>query len=171
MDLRQFEIKILPLKNKIYRLAHALLGNVTDAEDAVQDIYLKLWSVRDELEKADNITALSLQIARNHCIDRIRKQHGLYYNELTDDNLSTDPSPYEQTEQRDMVGFVRKMIERLPEQQRMVMLLRDVEGMEMDEIATVTGLTENAIKVYLSRARQRIREALLQNNHAGQKKN
>jgi RNA polymerase sigma-70 factor (ECF subfamily) len=159
MDLQQFEIKILPLKNKIYRLAKALLNNANDAEDAVQDIYLKLWSVRSELDKADNVTALTFQIARNHCIDKLRASNKMQFNDLNDENLANEPSPYEQTEQRDLVNIVKRLIDTLPEQQRIVIHLRDVEGMELSEIATITGMTENAVKVYLSRARQRIRES------------
>lgn len=163
MDLQQFEIKILPLKNKIYRLAKALLNNSSEAEDAVQDIYLKLWSSRKELEKADNATGLSLQIARNHCIDKLRARNRLQFSDLidNDEKLSDDLSPYEETEQKDLVKNVKRLINALPEQQRIVIHLRDVEGLEMDEIAAITGMTENAIKVYLSRARQSIRKSFL----------
>lgn len=161
MDLQQFEIKILPLKNKIYRLAKALLNNPSEAEDAVQDIYLKLWSSRNELDKAENLTGLSLQIARNHCIDKLRSFNRVQFSDLVDNDInpSNERSPYEQAEQKDLVNNVKKLISALPEQQRLVIHLRDVEGLEMDEIATITGMTENAIKVYLSRARQSIRKS------------
>jgi RNA polymerase sigma factor, sigma-70 family len=163
MDLQQFEIKILPLKHKIYRLAKAMLTDTSEAEDAVQDIYLKLWSSRKELEKADNVTALILQIARNHCIDKLRVRNRVQFNSLidNDENLSADLSPYEQAEQKDLVKNVKQLIDALPEQQRVVIHLRDVEGLEMDEITAITGMTENAIKVYLSRARQSIRKSFL----------
>ena len=158
MDLHQFEIKILPLKNNIYRLAKALLGNATYAEDAVQDIYLKLWAQRDQIEKAENVRAFCLQLARNHCLDQLRILKRNDFQEITDDNFSSERSPYEQVEQQDLVERVKQLIAVLPEQQRTVIHLRDVEDLEFDEIAQITGLTENAIKVNLSRARQRIRE-------------
>jgi RNA polymerase sigma-70 factor (ECF subfamily) len=158
MDLQQFEIKILPLKNNIYRLAKALLGNATYAEDAVQDIYLKLWAQRDQIERAENIRAFCLQLARNHCLDRLRVLKRNDFQELSDDNFSKERSPYEQVEQQDLVEKVKQLIALLPEQQRTVIHLRDIEDLEFDEIAQVTGMTENAIKVNLSRARQRIRE-------------
>jgi RNA polymerase sigma-70 factor (ECF subfamily) len=158
MDLQQFEIKILPLKNNIYRLAKALLGNATFAEDAVQDIYLKLWGQRDQIERAENIRAFCFQLARNHCLDRLRVLKRNDFQELTDDNFSKERSPYEQVEQQDLVEKVKQLIALLPEQQRTVIHLRDIEDLEFDEIAQITGLTENAIKVNLSRARQRIRE-------------
>jgi RNA polymerase sigma factor (sigma-70 family) len=161
MDLQQFEIKILPLKDKIFRLAKALLTDASEAEDAVQDIYLKLWSLRNELDKADNLTAFSLQIARNHCFDRLRSLSRVQFSELTDneEKISSERSPYEQTEQTDLINAIKRLIGALPEQQRIVIHLRDVEGLEMDEIVTITGMTENAIKVYLSRARQSIRKS------------
>jgi RNA polymerase sigma-70 factor (ECF subfamily) len=158
MDLQQFEIKILPLKNNIYRLAKALLGNATYAEDAVQDIYLKLWAQRDQIEGAENIRAFCLQLARNHCLDRLRVLKRNDFQELSDDNFSKERSPYEQVEQQDLVEKVKQLIALLPEQQRTVIHLRDIEDLEFDEIAQVTGMTENTIKVNLSRARQRIRE-------------
>jgi RNA polymerase sigma-70 factor (ECF subfamily) len=158
MDLQQFEIKILPLKNNIYRLAKALLGNATYAEDAVQDIYLKLWAQRDQIERAENIRAFCLQLARNHCLDRLRVLKRNDFQELSDDNFSKERSPYEQVEQQDLVEKVKQLIALLPEQQRTVIHLRDIEDLEFDEIAQVTGMTENTIKVNLSRARQRIRE-------------
>lgn len=160
MDLQQFEIKILPLKDKIYRLAKTLLNNASEAEDAVQDIYLKLWSSRNELDKADNLTGLTLQIARNHCIDKLRSLKRVQFSDLNDndENLSAERSPHEEAEQKDLISNVKQLISALPEQQRTVIHLRDVEGLEMDEIASITGMTENAIKVYLSRARQSIRK-------------
>lgn len=158
MDLHEFEIKILPLKNNIYRLAKALLGNQTFAEDAVQDIYLKLWAQRDQIEKVENIRAFCLQLSRNHCLDRLRTLKRNDFEELTDDSFTTERSPYEQLEQRDLVDRVKQLMALLPEQQRTVMHLRDVEDLDFDEITQITGLTENAIKVNLSRARQRIRD-------------
>ncbi|MGC9151446.1 MAG: RNA polymerase sigma factor [Microbacter sp.] len=157
MDLKQFEIKILPLKNNIYRLAKALLGNATNAEDAVQDIYLKLWTQRDQLDQVENVKAFCLKIARNHCLDQWRIENKTDFDILNDAHIATERSPYEQTEQKDLVNQVKQQIANLPELQRTVIHLRDVEGMEFEEIAAITGLSENAIKVNLSRARQRIR--------------
>lgn len=157
MDLKQFEIKILPLKNNIYRLAKALLGNATNAEDAVQDIYLKLWTQRDQLDHAENIKAFCLKVARNYCLDQWRAENKTSFEELNDAHVARERSPYEQAEQNDLVNQVKQQISTLPELQRTVIHLRDVEGMEFDEIAAITGLSENAIKVNLSRARQRIR--------------
>jgi RNA polymerase sigma-70 factor (ECF subfamily) len=157
MDLKQFEIKILPLKNNIYRLAKALLGNATNAEDAVQDIYLKLWAQRDQLDQAENVKAFCLKIARNHCLDQWRAENRTDFEELNDAHFANERSPYEQAEQNDLVDQIKQQIALLPELQRTVIHLRDVEGMELNEIAAITGLSENAVKVNLSRARQRIR--------------
>ncbi|MBB3187259.1 RNA polymerase sigma factor [Microbacter margulisiae] len=164
MDLKQFEIKILPLKNKIYRLAKALLGNATNAEDAVQDVYLKLWAQREQIEKADNIQAFCLQVARNYCLDRLRILRRVDFDELTDISFSTDRSPYEQVEQQDLAERIKKLMAFLPEQQRTVIHLRDVDDLEFEEITRITGMSENAIKVNLSRARQKIRELLNKEN-------
>lgn len=160
MNLTQFEIQVIPLKDKISRLAFYLLSNKAEAEDATQEVFLKLWNLRNDLSGVENMQAYVLKITRNLCLDKIRSQNRRAQpDDLTDDIVveKTD-NPHEQTEIRDTVSVVRKMITSLPEAQRTVITLRDIEGLEFDEIAEITGMNENAIKVNLSRARKKIRD-------------
>lgn len=160
MNLTQFEIQIIPLKDKISRLAFYLLSDKAEAEDATQEVFLKLWNLRDDLTGVENMQAYVLRIARNLCLDKIRAQN----RRAQPDDLSDDivvekmENPHEQTEIRDTVSVVKKMIAILPEAQRTVITLRDIEGLDFDEIAEITGMNENAIKVNLSRARKKIRD-------------
>ncbi len=159
MDLKQFEIEVLLLKDKIARLAFYLLGNNEEAEDATQEVFLKLWHIKDELEVVDNMQAFALRITRNLCLDKIRAQNRrLQKNEAIEESLKERAdNPHEQTEIRDLLSVIKKQIAALPETQRTVITLRDIEGLEFDEIAEITGMNENAIKVNLSRARKKIR--------------
>jgi RNA polymerase sigma-70 factor (ECF subfamily) len=159
MNIKQFEIEILPLKDKVARLAFYLLSDREEAEDASQEVFLKLWNMRDDLSAVENMQAFVLRVARNLCLDKIRAQSRKVKRE--DSNASeveekTD-NPYEKTEIRDTLSVVKHIIATLPETQRTVIMLRDIEELDFDEIAAVTGLNENAIKVNLSRARKKIR--------------
>ena len=96
---------------------------------------------------------------RNLCLDTIRKQGD--EDELPAEFEFVAPNPHQQAEQKDLAGRVRDMIDNLPELQRTIIRMRDVEGMEISEIAYITAIKENAVTVNLSRARQKIREKIL----------
>ncbi len=159
MNLKQFEIEILPLKAKIARLAYYLLSNMEEAEDATQEVFIKLWNMRDDLSAVENMQAFVLRVARNLCLDKIRAQNRKTNKEDSNapEAIERADNPYEKTELRNTLSVVKEVIANLPETQRTVISLRDLEELDFDEIAAITGLNENAIKVNLSRARKKIR--------------
>ncbi len=159
MDSKQFNNQVLTLSDKFFRLAKSILRNADFAQDAVQDLILKLWEKRNNLDEVDNIQAFSMRSMRNLCLDYIRQRHEEL--DLPPDIEFVELNPHQQVEQRDMVSRVKELIDSLPELQRTVIRLRDVEGMEISEIAHITELTENAVTVNLSRSRQKIRERIL----------
>ncbi len=162
MDAWKYKQLILPLTDSLFRFARSILQDDEQAKDAVQDISLKLWEKRTALDEVENLKAFAMKSIRNLCLDEIRKRRN---NIEPDTELKSDlPEPYQVIEQTDMSLRIKKMIEKLPEQQRTVIQLRDVEGFEIDEIAKTTGLTANAVTVNLSRARQKIREQILNEN-------
>jgi RNA polymerase sigma-70 factor, ECF subfamily len=162
MDLNQFEIQILPFKDKIFRLALFLLSDKAEAEDATQEVFVRLWNHKNDLSSVENMQAFVLRVTRNLCLDKLRtinrRQEENYT--LSTNNVAeeTTVNPHEQTEQRDILDMVKQQIALLPEMQRTIITLRDIEELEFDEIAEITGLNENAIKVNLSRARKKIRD-------------
>jgi RNA polymerase sigma-70 factor (ECF subfamily) len=165
MDIKQFEKSVLPLKDKIFRLAFHLLRHRNEAEDLTQEVFLKLWNIRAELKFVENVEAFALKVTRNYCIDKIRiKSRVEAVMELNEDLLDEKLVLEKEIEQKDTVGFVRIIIDSLPETQKTIIHLRDVEGLEIQEIAHITGLNENAIKVNLSRARKKVRDAFKKNN-------
>ena len=159
MDTNQFNAQILTLSDKLFRLAKSILCNAEAAQDAVQELSLKLWEKRSKLDEVDNMPAFTMRAMRNLCLDTIRQQRD--EDELPAEMEFVEPNPHQQIEQKDLVTRVRKMIDELPELQRTIIRMRDVEGMEIAEIAYVTSLTENAVSVNLSRARQKIRERII----------
>lgn len=159
MDTKQFNIQILPLSDKLFRLAKSILRNAEAAQDAVQELNLKLWEKRSKLNEVENVPAFTMRAMRNLCLDTIRQQRD--EDELPAEMEFVELNPHQQIEQKDLATQVRKMIDDLPELQRTIIRMRDVEGMEISEIAYVTLLTENAVSVNLSRGRQKIREKII----------
>ena len=160
MTAEDFNNEVLPLKHKIFRFAHRLMAGQVEAEDITQDVLVKLWTKKESLNTYRSIEALAMTITRNMCFDKLRsaKRNPA---ELTDVNApSADVSPLKRTELNDSVALMQTIVNRLPEKQRMMVQLRDIEGYELKEIAAVCDMTTNAVKVNLSRARQRIREEL-----------
>jgi len=159
MNSQQFNSQILTMSDKMFRLAKSILRSSEAAEDAVQELSMKLWEKRNKLDDVENMQAFTLRAMRNLCLDTIRQRHD--EDELPAEMEFVEPNPHQQIEQRDLAARVRVMIDRLPELQRTIIRMRDVEGMELSEIALITSLTENAVSVNLSRARQKIREKII----------
>lgn len=159
MNKEQFNTKILELSDSVYRLAKSMLKDEYAAQDTVQDLNLKLWEKRNELDDIENITGFVLRSMRNLCLDKLRQKQE--NNELSATIEYKGDNPHVELEKKDMAAHATMLINSLPELQRTVMRMRDVEGLELDEIAEIMSLTENAVRVNLSRARQKIREQLL----------
>lgn len=158
MTTSEFNKVIIPLKDSIFRYALSILGNEMDAEDMLQDTYSKLWSMRESLDKFENLDAYVLRMVRNMCIDKLRRER-LHEDKLEDAFVDNGEFVSGQGEDlRDMEAIVKKLISQLPEKARTVIHLRDVEGYEMEEIADIVGDDVATLRVTLSRARKTIRE-------------
>ena len=166
MDLQVFKQRILPVQGRLFRLAQLFLRNREDAEDTLQDVLLRLWTNRQQLDSYQSVEALAVQMTKNICLDRL-KAH--VRQKTTDDPdlpsvQAAGVSPYQQLELSDSVDLIHRLIDDLPEQQRYILHLRDVEEYSFDEIEQVTGLSINNIRVILSRARQRLRDNYIKTN-------
>lgn len=158
MDKEQFTELCVKLGPGIYRLAYRLLGNTDDAADAVQEVYLRMWNNRHQYLKKPE--AMAMTITRNYCLDRLKLHYNKYRNseiEMTGLSIESDTLSHEKT---DIVRKIKKLIQDLPEQQQSIIQLRDIEGYSTSETAGIMDMNENAIRVNLSRARQKIRELL-----------
>jgi len=161
MNPEEFKIQVLPLKHKLFRLSLRMLGTEEEAEDSVQDALIKLWTRRDDLKNYSSIEAFAMTITKNLCLDRIRSK-AFKTERLTDRQaLTMRQDPEEMLEKNDFTGFIRKIIENLPEQQKAIMHMRDIEELEYEQIAEVMELNINAVRVNLSRARKKVRDTIL----------
>ncbi len=157
----------MPFKDKLYRLAKRLLVSKEEAEDATQEILMKLWSKNENIGNYNNVEAFAMTMTKNFCLDRLKsKQAGnlkLVHSNYGDDSTSLQ----KQVEVRDSMGWVEKIMEELPEQQKMVLQLRDIEEYDFDEIGELLDMKPTAIRVALSRARKTVREKLMQKHSYG----
>ena len=160
MTTEEFKTRLLPVKNKLFRFALSLLTNRQEAEDAVQEVYLKMWKMRNDLGKYKSTEALMMTITRNHCLDKLKakKNKAESLNEEINNHLSDNPEI--KSEQNDLIDKIKQLIQKLPEQQKTIVHLRDVEGYEFEEVVKITGYDLNYIRVNLSRGRSKIRESI-----------
>ena len=167
MQQTEFLNVVLPFKDKLYRLAKRLLVSKEEAEDATQEILMKLWSKNSMMEGYNNVEAYAMMMTRNFCLDRLKsKQAGnlkLVHSNYKDENVSLQ----NQVEVGDSLGWIEKIMEELPEQQKMVLQLRDVEEYEFEEIAKLLDMSATAVRVTLSRARKTVREKLVKKHNYG----
>lgn len=158
---------VLPFKDKLYRLAKRLLVSKEEAEDATQEILMKLWSKNNMMENYNNVESYAMMMTKNFCLDRLKsKQAGnlkLVHSNYRDDNVSLQ----NQVEVSDSLSWIERIMQELPEQQKMVLQLRDVEQYEFEEIAELLDMTATAVRVALSRARKTVREKLVQKHNYG----
>jgi RNA polymerase sigma-70 factor (ECF subfamily) len=172
MIARDFKTNILPVSKKLLRFATQLLKDEDEAKDVVQDVFLKLWQKRDELEKVENIEAFAMRMTRNRCLDVIRASKTIPINAETDRRMKEETvDVHNQVEFTESANQIKKLINGLPDLQRTVMYLRDIEQFSYEEIAETTELQLNAIRVNLSRARKKVRDEFLKLNEDGNKQN
>ncbi len=159
MPASLFKQLLLPLYPRLQRVALRMLGNVEDAEDMVQEVYMKLWGKREELPDVQNMEAYCVALTKNMCIDRLRLAEVDRVD--VDDvplSLSAADDVASQLERQDAVEQVKLIIETLPEKQQQVITLRDIRDCTFEEIEEQTGLTAVNVRALLSRARKTIRE-------------
>jgi len=167
MKQAEFLNTVLPFKDKLFRMAKRLLVSTEEAEDATQEILIKLWSKKNKMESYKNVEAFAMTMTKNFCLDRLKsKQAGnlkLVHTNYTDANTSLQG----QLEAIDSINWVERIMEELPEQQKMVLQLRDVEQYEYEEIEKLLDMKPTAIRVALSRARKTVREKLMEKHNYG----
>ena len=157
----------MPFKDKVFRLAKRLLVSTEEAEDATQEILLKLWNNKENIGKYKNVEAFSMTMTKNFCLDKLKSKQAQNLKIVHSNYQDNNTSLQKQVELNDSVNWVSKIIEELPEQQKLVIQLRDIEEYEYDEIAKVLDMNPTAVRVTLSRARKTIREKLTNTHRYG----
>lgn len=165
MTQTDFVKLVMPFKDKVFRLAKRLLVSNEEAEDATQEILMKLWNNKQKIADYKNVEAFSMTMTKNFCLDRLKSKQAQNLKIVHSNYQDNNTSLQKQVEINDSVNWVSKIIEELPEQQKIILQLRDIEDYEFQEIAKVLDMNETAIRVALSRARKTIREKLT-NTHS-----
>ena len=150
----------MPFADRFYRAAYYMLESPQDAEDAVQELYLRLWKSRESLHDLRNPLSYGLSLLKNICIDRIRRRK-IRKSEPLDLAAPSESPPYdEQTDARDMLKLVIREMEDLPQKQAEVMKMMVLEGLDYKEISRRSGLSQVHVRVLISTARKTLKRKL-----------
>ncbi len=168
MSLEAFKTRVLPVKDKLFRYTLRILKNEDEAKDVVQETLIKVWNKREEMHTYENMEAWCIRVARNLALDKLKSKH----NKSVDidnayDLQSSTQSPYSSTEQSDTMTSIHHFINKLPDLQKQVIQLRDIDGFSYQEISDILKQNLNSVKVNLFRARKQVREQLIQVNAYG----
>lgn len=158
MTKEEFQKEVIPLGDKMYRMAYRLLGDSESAKDVLQELFLKLWEKRSELPNITSIDAFACTILKNKCFDRLRLQKPMVDVEILHSQGNNPEAAFDHNEG---ISEIRKVMQLLPERQRLIMQLRDIDGCTFEEIATVIDTSENNIRVQLCIARKWVKEELM----------
>jgi RNA polymerase sigma-70 factor (ECF subfamily) len=167
MNQNEFVKSITPFKDKLFRLAKRLLVSTEEAEDATQEVLLKLWNKNEDLGNFNSLEAFAMTMTKNYCLDQLKSKRAGNLKLVHDNYTDREPSLQKKLEDIDSLNWVEKVINQLPEQQRMIIQMRDIEQYEFEEIAKILDMNETAIRVALSRGRKTIREFMSKTHDYG----
>jgi len=168
MSLEAYKTRVLPVKDKLFRYTLRILKNEDEAKDVVQETLIKVWNKRDEMHTYENMEAWCIRVARNLALDKLKSKHNKSVNiDNAYDLQSSTQSPYSSAEQRDTMTSIHHFINQLPDLQKQVIQLRDIDGFSYQEISDMLKQNLNSVKVNLFRARRQVREQLIQVNAYG----
>ena len=157
MDFRD---DVLPLKDKLYRLAYQIVWDTAEAEDIAQEVMIRVWGKRDEWAQLGSLEAYCLAAARNLSLDRkARKEsHHAVLEPEACGRADESADPHARLVGKERMVLLRRFLRQLPEKQRTALMLREVEEMSYKEIADALRCTEAQVKVTLFRARQKLKQ-------------
>jgi RNA polymerase sigma-70 factor (ECF subfamily) len=167
MNQKEFMQLVNPFKDKVFRLAKRLLVSTEEAEDATQEVLVKLWNKNESLEEYKSVEAVAMTMTKNYCLDQLKSKRAsnlaIVHNNFTDRQAGLQ----QKLEDNDSWRWVEKIINDLPEQQKLIIQMRDIEEMEFEEMAKILEMNEQAIRTALSRARKTIREKMTKTHSYG----
>jgi len=167
MTQTEFLNVVMPFKDKVFRLAKRLLVSTEEAEDATQEMLLKLWNNKEKMADYKNVEAFSMTMTKNFCFDKLKSKQAQNLKIVHTNYEDKQTALQKQMELNDSVSWVSKIIGDLPELQKTIIQLRDVEAYDLDEIAKMLDMNNTAVRVNLSRARKTIREKLTNTHNYG----
>jgi len=160
---KKFLDQIQGIRDRVFRVAKRILISKEEAEDATQEVILKLWNMEESKRKSfNNLEAYTITMAKNHCLDRIKSKQAQVLS--LNEQFQSQPSPslQKQIEVSNEMEWVVKLIDQLPERERMILQLREIEQYEFDQIASLMEIPEGTVRVYLSRIRKKIKKQFIE---------
>ena len=170
-DQKAFETLVQRYSTPLFNFICRFLGDYDQACDISQQVFLQLYISLPTLRTGDPLKAWLFQVARNRCLDELRRKHAIHFSELEsandEDDLSplasmpdTSPLPEELAEHHDLQECLQRAIEALPPKFRSVVLLRYAGQLSFSEIGQVLAMPEATAKTYFQRAKPLLRTAL-----------
>jgi RNA polymerase sigma-70 factor (ECF subfamily) len=171
-DVAAFEQLIEAYQKKVYNLALRMTGNQEDAADLAQEAFIRVFRSISGFKEQSSFSTWIYRITTNVCLDEIRKRKNRKVISIDEDIhmddgemkrqiVSDDPLPDEMAERAELRNIVNDAINSLPEDQKVVITLRDLNGLSYEEIAQVLGIPGGTVKSRINRARQALRNVLL----------
>lgn len=157
MNQNEFIQVVTPFKDKLFRLAKRMLVSREEAEDATQEVMVRLWNKNGDLERYNSVEALAMTITKNYCLDQLKSKRATNVQLVHTNYQNNDTNIDKQIEHQNTLQWAEKLINDLPEQQRLILQLREIEEYEFSDIAQVLEMNETAVRVALSRARKTLR--------------
>lgn len=172
MTTEEFKNKVIPFSRKLYPMIKRILKDDEETRDALQDLMLKLWNKRHDLDKCENTGAYIITVSKNYCFDLLKKKRPSIMGEKEEYLLLNMETGDVNPEVREKFEHVHKVIEKLPDKYREVIQYRDIDGFSYDEIKEMTGFEVTYIRVILSRARMKVKQEVekIFNYEAGNEK-
>lgn len=167
MNQNEFMQIVSPFKDKLFRLAKRLLVSTEEAEDATQEVLVKLWNKNETLGSYNSVEALAMTMTKNFCLDQLKSKRASNLKIVHNNYTDREASLQQKVEDSDSWNWVEKIMQELPEQQKLIVQMRDIEEMEFEEIGTILEMNETAVRVALSRARKTIRERMTKTHSYG----
>ncbi len=154
-----YRLQVNKHQHGLYALAHRMLGNQLEAEDVVQDTFIKLWQRKEQGGKFEK--AWLYKVTRNQCLDIIRRRkHANEYQISAAVGSDFAPSATDEVLNDELSGEIGKAINQLDEPYQSLLVMREVNGLSYQVLADALDLSLSQTKVYLHRARKQLKESL-----------
>ncbi|AWI25824.1 RNA polymerase sigma factor [Flavobacterium pallidum] len=168
MTQSDFIAIINPLRSKMFRFAKRLLISNEEAEDATQEVIMKLWAMNERLNEYRSIEALAMTMTKNYCLDQLKSNRATKHLQIVHNDFAIHGKDYQKDlESSDSLKWIGRIVNQLPEQQKLVLHMRDIEHYEFAQIAEILDITEVTARVTLNRARKTIKEQIIKTHQYG----
>ncbi|AUC80175.1 RNA polymerase subunit sigma-70 [Nonlabens sp. MB-3u-79] len=160
MKQKTFVKTFQEVQHKMYFLSKRLLTSHEEAADAVQEVMARLWEKRFQLDEVRNKEAYAMQMVKNYSLDRLKSKQASHLKIVHSNYDSEERNIEGELERLGQIKLVQNMINELPEQYKMIVQLRDIQGYDFEAIENIMNMKATAVRVGLSRARKMLKEKI-----------